>query len=77
MSVHRSDLKAIVCDLANAGYRTSDIARILNRSHERIRQLLIDMGMACPHLESINDLPHDLKQRVLQFIESDNPTVIG
>lgn len=71
----RPSLKAIVADLSNAGYRTSDIARVLNCSHERIRQTLIEMGMACPKLEKVDDLPHDLRVRVLAFMELDNPTV--
>ena len=77
MSVHRSELKAIVCDLSNAGYRASDIARALNRSHERIRQLLRDMQMSPPRLQSIDDLPHDLRERVHQFRDSDNPSVVS
>lgn len=72
MTARKSDLHAIVADLSAAGYCAADIARALNRSHERIRQLMRDLHLAKPRMRTIEDLPHDLRERVKMFRELDN-----
>jgi len=72
LSAKKSDLHAIVADLCAAGYCAADIARALGRSHERIRQLMRDMHLSKPRMRTLEDLPHDLRQRVMMFRELDS-----
>lgn len=66
-SERKHALLALVTDLHAARYSASDIARALERSPERIRQILRDLRLTDPRLRSIDDLPHDLRQRVYSF----------
>lgn len=63
----KGDLLAIVADLRAMGYGASDIAMAVQRSPERIRQILRDLHLTRPRLSTINDLPHDMRERVLAF----------
>ena len=71
MSSRKPDLYAIVADLHSMRYRPSDIARVLHKSNERIRQLLRDMELSHPTLDSVDDLPHDMRERVKAFLETE------
>jgi hypothetical protein len=61
------ELYSIVADLEAHGYRAADIARALDRSSERIRQILRDLGVNRPRIRSTDDLPPHLRERVVAF----------
>lgn len=65
-------LKAIVADLHDFGYTAADIARVVCRSERRVGQILQEVKPSPPPLKSIDDLPHDLRQRVLHWLNLQN-----
>ena len=62
-------LKAIVADLHDLGYTGADIARVVQRSPQRINAILRDIGLTVPPLRTIEDLPPHMRQRVEQWRE--------
>lgn len=68
----RSDngLKSIVADLKAMRYRTTDIARILNRTRQHINRILRELNMHELPLTSVDDLPHDMRERVQHYNET-------
>lgn len=70
----KPELVALVCDLAALGYGASSIGRALQRSPERIRQIMRDASITKPRIRTVDDLPPDLRQRVLAFRNLRNAT---
>lgn len=64
---NKADIMSLATDLKGLGCSAADIARYLHRSPERIRQVLRDCGMSKPTFRSLEDLPNDVRQRVLAF----------
>lgn len=66
-SRQKAELVALVCDLAALGYGASSIARALQRSPERIRQIMRDVSITKPRIRTVDDLPDHMRERVLAF----------
>jgi phenylalanyl-tRNA synthetase beta subunit len=58
--------------LRKRGYGASDIARALNRSPERIRQIMRDLQLSRPRINTDADIPADLIDRVLAIRKLQN-----
>lgn len=65
-------LKAIVADLRALGYGASDISRAVQRTPERVRQILRDLQLTRPKLRTIDDLPPDLRERIDRMLTLQN-----
>ena len=70
----KTELYTLVGDLHAVGYRATDIGKALNRSPERVRQILRDIGLFQPRVRTVDDLPLFLRVRVLAFLELDTST---
>lgn len=62
-------LKAIVADLYLLRYRTGDIAIVVGRSERTVRVIVEELFPRPSTPRSVHDLPHDMRDRVLQWIE--------
>lgn len=70
----KTELYTLIGDLHAVGYRATDIALVLDRSPQRIRQILRDIDLFKPRLRSVDDLPQFLRLRVVAFIEQETLT---
>jgi hypothetical protein len=70
---HRNtELKAIVGDLLALGYAPASIARVTNRTPERICQIRRELGLTPPRLRTVDDLPLDMRTRLVLFLSSES-----
>lgn len=58
-------LKSVIADLKAMRYRTTDIARELCVTRQHVNRVLREFEMNERPLRSINDLPIDLRDRVI------------
>lgn len=64
-------LKAIVADLYALRYKSADIAMLVGRTEQRVRQIIEELYPRPPRPRSADDLPFHMKQRVLLWREQD------
>lgn len=60
----KHELYALVIELRGLGYNAADIGRMVGRSAERVRQILVDMGVAPPRLRTLEELPIEIRERI-------------
>jgi hypothetical protein len=62
-------LKSIVADLHDMGYSDGEIAVVVQRTSQRIRQILAECCPRPTKIDSIADLPPYMRERVQQWLD--------
>lgn len=69
MTTSDNGLKTIVADLHDMGYTDAEIAMVVQRSERRVGQILKDLKPRPQRVRSIDDLPHDMRERVRNWLD--------
>lgn len=63
----KRELYSLVVALRRLGYSSADIARIVGRSAQRVRQILDEMGAAPRRYRTPEELPAELRTRIFRL----------
>jgi len=79
MTQQKGVLVSIVADLRALGYGASCIARAVNRTPERIRQILRDLKLSRPRIRKLDDVPPDIRARIeaYEHLQKQNESQAG